>query len=402
MALLVTLRADASSMNSVVLNGTPYSVNNIITRDVAIVGGGATGTYSAIRLKDQGKTVVVIEGQDRLGGHTQTYHDPETGRTIDYGVVVWHNLAIVKNFFDRLNVSLAIGSLADVGIIKYMDFQTGKLLPDYTPSDPTAALGIYAEQLAKYPYVESGFNLPYPVPVDLLLPFGEFVTKYHLEDMVGLIFTFAQGLGDILTQPTIYIFKNFGSDILKDIQIGFLTTAEQDNSLLYEHALADLGQNVVLNSEIIAVDRSGRDCVQVLVKTPPGITLVRSRRIVFTIPPKIDNLRGWDLDHLERSLFGQFSNSGYYTAIIRHSGVPDNLTIINVSNSTLYGLAPLPAIYKLSPTGVQGLLNAKFGSAQALADSEVEQQILSSVKKLQFSERGPSDPEVSRLAILNK
>jgi phytoene dehydrogenase-like protein len=119
--LLVTLHTDAS----VVVNGTPYSVDSIITRDVAIIGGGATGSYSATRLEDLGKTVVVVvEEQDRLGGHTQTYHDPKTGGTIDYGVVVWHNLDIVRNFFARLNVSLVTDSFADTGTTQYTDFQT--------------------------------------------------------------------------------------------------------------------------------------------------------------------------------------------------------------------------------------------------------------------------------------
>lgn len=202
-AFLVALRVDA--LSSISLNGNPYSVDSVITRDIAIIGGGSTGTYSAIRLKDLGKSVVVVEGQDRLGGHTQTYHDPKTGGTIDYGVIVWHNTDIVKNYFARLNVTLVIGfgpsGAPDVST--YMDYQTGKVVSNYTPSDPTAALGAYAEQLAKYPYVELGFDLPYPVPADLLLPFGDFVTKYNLEDMMGLLFTFAQGLGNLLTQTTV-------------------------------------------------------------------------------------------------------------------------------------------------------------------------------------------------------
>ncbi|KIJ29763.1 hypothetical protein M422DRAFT_115975, partial [Sphaerobolus stellatus SS14] len=70
---------------------------NIITRDVAVIGGGSTGTYGAIRLKDYGKSVVVIEAKDKLGGHTETYHDPSTGTTIDIGVLEWHDLPIVRD-----------------------------------------------------------------------------------------------------------------------------------------------------------------------------------------------------------------------------------------------------------------------------------------------------------------
>lgn len=198
LTLLVTLRVNAS----IVVNGNSYSFDNTITRDFAIIGGGSTGTYSAIRLKDLGNTVVVVEGKDRLGGHTETYHDPKTGGTIDYGVVIWHDLDIVRNYFARLNVSLITNSDANTAS-QYVDFQTGKPVSNYSAPDPSAALGIYAEQLAKYPYVELGFDLPYPVPDDLLLLFGDFVLKYGLQDLVAFLGDFAQGLGDILKQPTV-------------------------------------------------------------------------------------------------------------------------------------------------------------------------------------------------------
>ncbi|TVY30554.1 Beta-cyclopiazonate dehydrogenase [Lachnellula hyalina] len=387
--LLVTLRVNAS----IVVNGNSYSVDRILTRDFAIIGGGSTGTYSAIRLKDLGNTVVVIEGKDRLGGHTETYHDPKTGGTIDIGVVVYHDLDIVRTYFARLNVSLITSSFASTDS-QYMDFQTGKLVPDYSPADPTAALGIYAEQLAKYPYVELGFDLPYPVPDDLLMLFGDFVLKYGLQDLVGFLGGFAQGLGDILKQPTLYIFKNFGSDLIRNLQTGFLTTALHDNSLLYESASADLGQDVVLNSSILEVDRSGNG-VKVVIKTPSGITLIKSRKLIFTIPPKVKNLQGWDLDNSETSLFNQFSNSGYYTAIIQNSGIPDNLSIEDVSPNTLYNLPPLPAIYSLSPSGIPGLLSVKLGSVSDLTDEEAKQQIISSVTNLQLNRTGPNNPELA-------
>jgi ribulose 1,5-bisphosphate synthetase/thiazole synthase len=43
-----------------------FKPTDIITKDVAIVGGGASGTYAAIRLKDKGKTVALIEQKDHL------------------------------------------------------------------------------------------------------------------------------------------------------------------------------------------------------------------------------------------------------------------------------------------------------------------------------------------------
>lgn len=52
-----------------------YASADIIERDVAIIGGGSAGTYSAVRLKDKGKSVVVIEKDVILGGHTDTYSE---------------------------------------------------------------------------------------------------------------------------------------------------------------------------------------------------------------------------------------------------------------------------------------------------------------------------------------
>lgn len=70
---------------------TSFSAKDTITVDVAIIGGGATGTYAAVRLKDYGKSVLVIEKSGRLGGHTETYFAtdapaPFTGAPVDYGV----------------------------------------------------------------------------------------------------------------------------------------------------------------------------------------------------------------------------------------------------------------------------------------------------------------------------
>jgi heterodisulfide reductase subunit A-like polyferredoxin len=75
-----------------------FKPNDIIIRDVAIIGGGASGTHAAISLKDKGKSIIVIEKQGRLGGHTETYIDPSTGIPIDYGVRVCKSYSCSLHF----------------------------------------------------------------------------------------------------------------------------------------------------------------------------------------------------------------------------------------------------------------------------------------------------------------
>ena len=211
-----------------------WSPNDILVRDVAIIGGGATGTYAAIRLGELGKSVVLIESKDRLGGHTETYTDPTTKTNIELGVLEYHDIDIVKNFFGRFNISLIkVSGLGGApGPTDFVDFRTGTLVPGYTPSDPTMAMGIYASQVAQYPYLETGFDLPNPVPSDLLLTFSDFITKYGISAAANIIFNFNQGNGDFLKLPTIYVMKLLTLSVLQGIQTGFLTTAKTDNGAI--------------------------------------------------------------------------------------------------------------------------------------------------------------------------
>jgi hypothetical protein len=394
---LVGAGGAAAAVGSVVPDATTGRPE-IITRDVAIIGGGSTGTYAAIRLRDLGKSVVVVESNDRLGGHTHTYTDPGTGAMVDIGVVVWHELPLVRDYFARFDVPLEKASFDSPGMQSlYVDYRTGKVVDGYTPSDPSAALGAYAAQLAQYPYLEAGFDLPNPVPPDLLLPWRDFVKKYALDAAVGTIFNFGQGLGDILNQPTLYVMKNFGLDILRNLQVGFLTTSRHNNSELYEKARTELGRDALLGSRVVGTDRDAGGCASVVVNTPDGVKIIRARKILVTIPPKLDNLAGFDLDRTESRLFGQFGNSAYYTGLLRGSGIPDNVSVNNIGDGTPFHLPPLPAPYSISPTGVPGLHSVKYGSPRTLPTAQVKADILAAVRRLRTA--GTVDTRTPEFAV---
>ncbi len=79
-----------------------------------------------------------------------------------------------------------------------VDSSTGQVVANCVPEDPKNALFAYNGILQQYPYLEKGFDLPDPVPEELLLPFGVFMKQYNLTDMSQFIHTFAQGLGNVL------------------------------------------------------------------------------------------------------------------------------------------------------------------------------------------------------------
>jgi monoamine oxidase len=149
-----------------------YNDSTEVDVDVVIIGGGSSGTYAAVRLHDLGKSVILVEREDVLGGHTNTYVDPQTKITIDYGVLVYHDIPVVQNYFNRLNIPFAIEPMGGYGNTTYADFKEGKIIANFIPSNPTNALAAYGAQVAQYPSLNAGFLLPNPVPEDLFMPFG--------------------------------------------------------------------------------------------------------------------------------------------------------------------------------------------------------------------------------------
>ena len=61
--------------------------------DVAIVGAGAAGLAAAQRLTNAGRTVVVIDARDRVGGRVFTVRDPATHAPIELGGELVHGEA---------------------------------------------------------------------------------------------------------------------------------------------------------------------------------------------------------------------------------------------------------------------------------------------------------------------
>jgi len=353
----------------------------VIHRDVCVIGGGSAGTYAAVRLRDLGASVVVVEAKGRLGGHTETHHDPATGGTIDIGVVVFEDEPLVHRYFDRFGLDLVpvAGDGGGGGTVN-VDFRTGRRV-DYTPPAPTA-LPTYYQLINQYGPIDTVVDLPEPVPTDLVAPFAEFVTKYDLGSVVPLVFNYGQGIGNILDLPALYSINTFGIGVVRNILArSFLTTAARNNSLLYERATAHLGSDVLLDTRVLRVDRSPTG-IRVLVATPHGPRLIRAGKLVVTIPPLLRNFTGFDLDGTERSVFGQFISGAYYTGVARLSGLPAGVGLNNVAADTPYNLAPLPGFYSVNPTAVPGLYNVKYGSPSPLPDAVVRRNVRADLERL--------------------
>lgn len=209
------------------------------------------------------------------------YIDPATQIPVDIGVEVFYNLSVVNDFFARFDVPLGpIGSFGTTPT-QWVDFRTGKVAAGYAPPNDTAlgeALAAYTAQLLKYPGLDGGFFLPKPVPEDMLMPFGEFIKKYSLEAVTYTIFSISEQFPTMLDTPTLYVMMVWGLDLVHNFQEGFLTTARNDNSELYQKAQAALLPNLLLNSTVINMDRDCEDYINIEVETPNGRKLVQAKK----------------------------------------------------------------------------------------------------------------------------
>ncbi|KAF2766977.1 FAD/NAD(P)-binding domain-containing protein [Teratosphaeria nubilosa] len=366
------------------------SSDDYIERDVVVIGGGSSGTYTAIRLQEEGKTVALIEKQNRLGGHVDTYIDPTTNASLDYGVVIFSgSMDVVRNYFASLNIPTTKVEVAGSNTTKtlYANFDSGSetsVNPQSNLSSIVTAIQGYLAQLAKYPYLDTGYNLPSPVPSDLLLTWGEFSKKYNLEAIAYLLWVYLQGIGNIFDQQALYVLKYAPASTVNNIlQGGFITSASHNNQELYNAALARLGNNAFLSSRVTKVTRNN-GCVEVYVATSECRTIViKARKLVISIPPKIENLQPFlDLGEQESALFSQFNNSYYWDAVLKNSGLPDNISVSNLDPAAPYGVPVSPSAYVLDSSGIPGLKTSWYSSPYYQSDEEVKANILAANERL--------------------
>ena len=381
--LIVCAFSSLSSSSAYVLrDGIPGTYSEV---DVAIIGGGSSGTNAAVRLYDMNKTIALIEPKPVLGGHSETYVDPKTGGKINIGVVLYTNTSYVREYFSRLNVTLApYDGLMGKSIP--IDFRTGQMVRDVAPKNVSAraaAIAEYSAQVNRYPQLLDGYYLSDFVQEDLLLPFGAFAQKYNLGPIVNEFFEYDQGQGDILNTTTLYIIKILHSDFLEGLATTFIAPASGDISEIYRRAQVLLGSSVFANTTVAGVDRtSSNSSVTLSLNTPTGAHTIKASKLLIAVPPVLSNVGMWDLSSTERTLFSQFNGHTYNTGVLRNTGIPANTTLLNTAVDMPYGLPHLPAPYSFYGSPVPGLVNVKYGGDQALPPDQTQADILAALQRI--------------------
>ncbi|KAK4126319.1 FAD/NAD(P)-binding domain-containing protein [Parathielavia appendiculata] len=305
-----------------------------IVRDVAVVGGGASGAHAAVWLRDNGQSVVVVEKAAQLGGHTAYYHDAVSGKDINVGVQGWIEYKDSLDFPKRMNVSSSRSMSFTPNVAQYIDTKTGKPVPNYkapATADMNAAMQRYLDVLEQYEnmVLPGFFNFPEPenIPEDLLMPFVDFVEKYNLSAAVPQVWdSTAMGLGDTMNMPTLWVMQASGVPMVRAMlgQAASVVPASGRLYDLFESVASFLGGDVLYSSTVLSATRpessnNPRQGVSLHVRGTDGqVTCIEAKRLVIAIEPTPENMAPFNLDTTESSVLGKFRFPTVYAGILRH------------------------------------------------------------------------------------
>jgi hypothetical protein len=377
------------------LFGSALANVQVIDVDVAIVGGGAGGTYAAVRLReDLNTSIVLIEPKDHLGGHVSTYTVPETNTTFEYGVQSYIRNSAAVDFFARFRVATQPFAAKRLTAIN-VDVETGSQLKEYVPpaaNATTEALKRWLVIVSKYEsQLEPGywtFPEPKDIPAEFLIPIEEFVKLHQLEAAIPRILSISGlGYGGIRNLLTFNLMQAFGASLTRQVLENQLIQPLGSNSLVYQRALALLKPDVLLSSTVQSVQRTSTGA-RISVKQGTREYLINAKRILFTAPLSPSALAPYDLDDQEKEVFSTWSTTSEIIGVARIPCIPENVSVSYIPSAAVpanqVALKDWPYTLRLDSTGPAGLnlFRVILGADYTLSVPEFTRILTESVQKL--------------------
>lgn len=269
-----------------------------------------------------------------------TYIDPTTGVPYDYGVQTFLGLGNATGFFERFGIKTAPSSQVNV-TTEYIDFNTGDIVNLNIPSfaDESAALQKFLNVVQPWTdFLQPGYwNFPQPadIPDDLLTPYGDFITKFGLEDAMPLMYeTTGLGLGNMTQATTMFVLQAFGKYMAQALvgQLNSYRPAMGGNQALYNAIEGHLGDDVLYNSTVLQSLRTTWGVSLTVRNNVTGqITLISARQLLIAIEPTRHNMAPFDLDGNEKSVLSKFTYSREYSGIVNNSAFAAPMSYSNMA-----------------------------------------------------------------------
>ncbi|KAK7946391.1 uncharacterized protein PG986_010712 [Apiospora aurea] len=339
---LIFLGIVAVIPTSIAAASAETSSSKTIKTDVVIVGGGAGGAHAALRLKDMGKSVVLIEQDSTLGGNVDSYTPPGTDKSMDFGVFSFIDYAGATALFDRLNISTAPPARVRAPT-KYADFTTGALIPDYAAPASAAARAAMEKYLSiceEYEdmIIPGYWNFPTggAIPEDLLMRFGDFVKKHGIADAVPQIYAATGfGIGRQADELTLTVMQTFGAQMARSMlgrQGGFITASHR-NQDVYDAMAREIGEQAILyETKVMRSTRAAGFGVVLTTenqRTGEETTIQATKLLMAIRPVGEEAMRPFSLDARETSLFSKFDYHRVWATLVRHPSLTAGNTSVD-------------------------------------------------------------------------
>jgi hypothetical protein len=238
----------------------------------------------------------------------------------------------------------------------YADFKTGRLAADYIPppyADVTKAFQNYLAICEKYEgmLLPNYYNFPKPadIPKDLLMPFGELAKKYNFEAALNQIFEVTgMGVGDMLNTPSMHVMQTLGAPLAR-IFTGrpdapnVLKPVSRNNSELYGKISELLADDIMYLSTVVKSQRTDHGVKLVVEDYDGSKTLVKAKKLLLAIEPTLENMKPFQMDERERSVFSKWIHTREYVGLVQHPSLPFNTSIVNIPESAkgmVFGAVP--------------------------------------------------------------
>lgn len=94
-------------------------------------------------------------------------------------------------------------------------------------------------------------------------------------------------------------------------------------------------------------------------------------------------MQPFDVNSHEKDIFGQFKSSEYFCGILTNTGLPNNVSIVNIDSTQPYALPQPPNIFSIAQTGTPDLQFVTYLSTSSTVDPQIQNDILSRVRHLE-------------------